>query len=177
MEYSISFCPGLTTDDITGHEWAHAYTEYTDGLIYQWQPGALNEASSDIFGETLDRINGRGTDTPNRPRTAGSCSARSAGVPPPSLTVNAPAAIAGSYGSLSTVLHPPLPLSVTATVAAASPADACTAVTGVRGKIALIDWAGGAVRLRHQDRQCGRGRRGRRDHRRGSHRAHWPDRI
>ena len=139
----ISFCPGLTTDDIAGHEWSHAYTEYTDGLIYQWQPGALNEASSDIFGETVDRINGRGTDTPNRPRTAGSCSARSAGVPPPSLTVNAPAAIAGSYGSLSTVLHPPLPLSVTATVAAASPADACTAVTGVRGKIALIDWAGG----------------------------------
>ena len=140
----ISFCPGFTTDDITAHEWSHAYTQYTDDLIYQWQPGALNEASSDIFGETVDHINGRGTDTPNRPRTAVSCSARSSGTPPPKLTVNSPAAIAGSYGSLSTLLHPTLPLTVTGTVAASSPADACTAVTGVKGKIALIDWAGGA---------------------------------
>jgi len=139
----ISFCPGFTTDDITAHEWSHAYTQYTDDLIYQWQPGALNEASSDIFGETVDQINGRGTDTPNRPRTTGSCSARSAGLPPPKLSVSSPATIAGSYGSLSTLLHPPLPLSVTGTVAATSPADACTAVTGVKGKIALIDWAGG----------------------------------
>jgi Zn-dependent metalloprotease len=140
----ISFCPGFTADDITAHEWSHAYTQYTDDLIYQWQPGALNEASSDIFGETVDRINGRGLDTPNRSRTAGSCSARSSGTPPPKLTVNSPAAIAGSYGSLSTVLHPTLPVSVTGAVAASSPADACTAVSGVKGKIALIDWAGGA---------------------------------
>ncbi len=42
------------------HEWGHAYTEYTDGLIYAWQPGALNEAASDIFGETVDLLNGRG---------------------------------------------------------------------------------------------------------------------
>jgi hypothetical protein len=28
----ISFCPGMTSDDVTGHEWAHAYTEYTHGL-------------------------------------------------------------------------------------------------------------------------------------------------
>ena len=140
----ISFCPGLTTDDITAHEWSHAYTQYTDDLIYQWQPGALNEASSDIFGETVDQINGRGGDTPNRRRTAASCSALSSGSPPPRFTVNSPAAIAGSYGSTATALRPALPLSVTGNVAAASPADACTAVTGVRGKIALIDWAGGA---------------------------------
>ncbi len=56
----ISFCTGLTTDDVTGHEWTHAYTQYTHNLIYQWQPGALNESYSDIFGETIDRINGRG---------------------------------------------------------------------------------------------------------------------
>ena len=66
----ISFCPGLTTDDVTGHEWGHAYTQYTHDLIYQWQPGALNESYSDIFGETIDRINGRGGDTPDDPRTA-----------------------------------------------------------------------------------------------------------
>ncbi len=139
----ISFCPGFTADDITAHEWSHAYTQYTDDLIYQWQPGALNEANSDIFGETVDRINGRGLDGPDKPRTTGSCSARSSGVPPPKLTVNSPAPIAGSYGSLSTLLHPPLPVTVTGAVAASSPADACTTVSGVKGKIALIDWAGG----------------------------------
>ena len=70
----ISFCPGLTTDDVTGHEWAHAYTEYTHGLIYAWQPGALNESYSDIWGETVDRINGRMTDTPFAERNADACS-------------------------------------------------------------------------------------------------------
>ncbi|MDX2418542.1 MAG: M4 family metallopeptidase, partial [Xanthomonadales bacterium] len=70
----ISFCPGLTTDDITGHEWGHAYTQYTNDLIYQWQSGALNESYSDIWGETVDLINGRGWDTPGGLRTEGSCS-------------------------------------------------------------------------------------------------------
>jgi Zn-dependent metalloprotease len=70
----ISFCNGLTNDDVTGHEWTHAYTEFTHNLIYAWQPGALNESYSDIFGETIDQINGRGTDTPNNPRTDGECS-------------------------------------------------------------------------------------------------------
>jgi Zn-dependent metalloprotease len=89
----ISFCPGLTTDDVTGHEWTHAYTQYTHNLIYQWQPGALNESYSDIFGETIDRINGRGGDTPNNPRTADSCSTFTP--LPPTVKINAPAAIAG----------------------------------------------------------------------------------
>ena len=53
----ISFCPGFTTDDVTGHEWGHAYTQYTHNLIYAWQPGALNESYSDIWGETVDHIN------------------------------------------------------------------------------------------------------------------------
>ncbi len=71
----ISFCPGLTTDDVTAHEWGHAYTQYTHGLIYAWQPGALNESYSDIWGETVDRINGRDDGCAVRPtRTADSCS-------------------------------------------------------------------------------------------------------
>jgi bacillolysin len=90
----ISFCPGTTTDDITAHEWGHAYTEYTHGLIYAWQPGALNEAYSDIWGETVDRINGRGGDTPDQARTAGACTASTP--LEPTLTVNAPGSIAGS---------------------------------------------------------------------------------
>jgi Zn-dependent metalloprotease len=89
----ISFCPGTTSDDVTAHEWSHAYTEYTDGLIYAWQPGALNEAASDIFGETVDRLNGRQTDSPDASRTAGSCSVFTS--LPPTVTVNSPAAIAG----------------------------------------------------------------------------------
>ncbi len=47
-----------TADDVVSHEWGHAYTEYNSGLIYQWQSGALNEAYSDVWGETLDQLNG-----------------------------------------------------------------------------------------------------------------------
>ena len=61
----ISFCPGTTSDDVTVHEWGHAYTQYTHDLIYQWQSGALNESYSDIWGETVDIMNGRQTDTPS----------------------------------------------------------------------------------------------------------------
>ena len=59
---TANFCPGVTSDDIVAHEWAHAYTEGTHDLIYAWQAGALNEAYSDIWGETADLLNGAGTD-------------------------------------------------------------------------------------------------------------------
>jgi len=52
------YCSGIATDDVVAHEWAHAYTQYTSGLVYGWQPGALNEAYSDIWGETVDLLNG-----------------------------------------------------------------------------------------------------------------------
>lgn len=78
----ISFCPGLTSDDITAHEWAHAYTEHTNNLIYQWQSGALNESYSDIWGDTVDRINGRDDiAAPDVARTDGSCSTFGSGTP------------------------------------------------------------------------------------------------
>src|SRR5262249_36129750 len=64
-----SFCGGTIADDVVGHEWSHAYTERTHGLIYQWQPGALNESYSDIFGEVVDLLNGRGTDAPGPRRS------------------------------------------------------------------------------------------------------------
>jgi bacillolysin len=54
---SANFCLGVGSDDVVGHEWAHAYTDYTSDLIYAWQSGALNEAYSDIWGETIDLIN------------------------------------------------------------------------------------------------------------------------
>ena len=56
---TTNYCDGVSSDDVVSHEWGHAYTEFTHGLIYQWQSGALNEAYSDVFGETLDLINGR----------------------------------------------------------------------------------------------------------------------
>lgn len=55
---STNYCPGFDADDVVSHEWSHAYTEYTHGLVYQYQSGALNEAYSDIFGEAYDLING-----------------------------------------------------------------------------------------------------------------------
>ena len=54
---TINFCDGTAADDIIGHEWAHAYTQYTNNLVYAWQSGAINEAYSDIWGETIDLLN------------------------------------------------------------------------------------------------------------------------
>ena len=56
---TTNYCDGVTSDDTVSHEWGHAYTEYTSGLVYQWQSGAMNEAYSDIWGETVDMINTR----------------------------------------------------------------------------------------------------------------------
>jgi Zn-dependent metalloprotease len=92
---TTNYCNGVTADDVVAHEWGHAYTEFTHGLIYQWQPGALNESYSDIWGETVDLINGRmdadeGDITAKRPD--GLCSTHSPAQP--LVTINAPADIA-----------------------------------------------------------------------------------
>lgn len=74
---STNFCTGYGTDDIVAHEWAHAYTEYSSNLIYAWQAGAMNEAFSDIWGETVDLLNTIGNDSgDNTPRTACASSIR-----------------------------------------------------------------------------------------------------
>ena len=72
---TTNYCDGVTSDDTVSHEWGHAYTEYTSGLVYQWQSGAMNEAYSDIWGETVDHINARFNEVPDGPRTVGQCSA------------------------------------------------------------------------------------------------------
>ncbi len=71
---STNYCDGLVTDDVVAHEWAHGYTQFTQGLIYAYQPGALNESFSDIFGEAVDLLNGAGLDEPGEVRSDGSCS-------------------------------------------------------------------------------------------------------
>jgi len=39
--------------DVIGHELTHGVTQYTAGLLYQGQPGALNESISDVFGSLV----------------------------------------------------------------------------------------------------------------------------
>ena len=141
----ISFCPGTTTDDITAHEWGHAYTEYTHGLIYAWQPGALNEAYSDIWGETVDRMNGRGGDTPDAARSDGVCTAFTPA--PPTVAILAPAAIAGPKEA-GTAAFGPASFSISGNVVVVNDgtgtlSDGCTSpfvnAAAVSGKIAFID--------------------------------------
>jgi len=63
------FYPGselaeLTVLDVCGHEFTHAVTEKTSDLVYQYEPGALNESFSDIFGAVIEFANqpdGRGS--------------------------------------------------------------------------------------------------------------------
>lgn len=72
---TANYCTGVAADDVVAHEWGHAYTEYTSGLIYQYQTGALNESYSDVWGETIDIINNYQDDGENlNVRTGTSCS-------------------------------------------------------------------------------------------------------
>lgn len=41
--------------DVLAHEFAHALTEHTAGLVYRDQPGALNESVSDVFAACLEQ--------------------------------------------------------------------------------------------------------------------------
>jgi Zn-dependent metalloprotease len=138
-----SYCNGLSGDGIVGHEWTHAYTRSTHDLIYQWQPGALNEAYSDIFGEVVDRLNGEGTDTPDITRSAGGCSTYG-GSPPPVLEVSAPAAVAGVYLAAGASFNPQGPVTASGPVVTVSdgvgtPSDACEALVGFpAGSLALV---------------------------------------
>jgi Zn-dependent metalloprotease len=142
--YKTSYCVGVASDETVGHEWTHAYGDFTHDLIGQWQPGALNESYADIFGELLDILNRRGLDEPSGLRDASSCSVFG-GQLMPSLTVHSPAAVAGDFGAVPAPNNPLPPWSVTAIFELANdgtdPAsDACEALTGFSpGRIALID--------------------------------------
>ena len=61
----MRFGDGFATDDVTGHEFTHAVTEFTSGLIYENQSGAINESLSDVFGEFIDLNNANGNDAAN----------------------------------------------------------------------------------------------------------------
>lgn len=59
-----TFSP-LTTIDVAGHEMTHGVTEYTANLTYANESGALNEATSDIFGAMVELRADGGTVTAN----------------------------------------------------------------------------------------------------------------
>ncbi len=46
---SLAGCP-----DVVAHEWGHAVTETTSGLVYQLESGALNESFSDMIGAAFE---------------------------------------------------------------------------------------------------------------------------
>ncbi|SDD92944.1 M4 family metallopeptidase [Nocardioides lianchengensis] len=101
---TTNYCSGVTSDDTVAHEWAHAYTEYTSGLVYQWQSGAMNEAYSDIWGETVDILNDRFNEGDDGTRTAGLCSQYTRGAV--GVRINAPAGIAGDCDSVPASFGP-----------------------------------------------------------------------
>jgi Zn-dependent metalloprotease len=143
---TTNYCNGVTSDDVVAHEWGHAYTQFTHDLIYQWQSGALNESYSDIWGETVDMLNGKGTDSPAPLRTVNACTTH---MPPvPQLTINSPASIAGTYAAGAAQFGPSLAVvSPTGNVVVADDgtapgSDACTSLVNgaaMNGNIALVD--------------------------------------
>lgn len=74
---SANYCTGTASDDVVAHEWGHAYTEYTSGLIYAWQSGAINEAYSDIWGETVDLLNDYMDEGENKEKLRSGCNSSS----------------------------------------------------------------------------------------------------
>jgi len=53
LSYGIAggaYRPFCAAQDIVGHEFTHGFTAHHSGLIYENQPGALNESMSDVFG-------------------------------------------------------------------------------------------------------------------------------
>ena len=55
---------GCVTDDTVGHEFTHGVTEAECNLDYYEESGAINESFSDMWGEWIDQVNGRGNDAP-----------------------------------------------------------------------------------------------------------------
>ena len=54
MHYGDGNGNPLTSIDVVGHEITHGVTNFTSDLVYAWEPGALNESFSDIFGTAIE---------------------------------------------------------------------------------------------------------------------------
>ncbi len=53
----------LTSIDVAAHEMTHGLTSHTAGLRYSGESGGLNEATSDIFGSTVEFFANNSSDT------------------------------------------------------------------------------------------------------------------
>lgn len=60
---AIVFGDFWAVDDVVAHEYTHKVTAFESGLIYTNISGAINESLSDVWGEFIDQVNGRATDT------------------------------------------------------------------------------------------------------------------
>ena len=150
---TTNYCDGVTSDDVVAHEWGHAYTEYTSGLIYQYQSGALNESYSDVWGETLDLVNDREDEDEGDltvKRADGTCDPTAPARLQVSIT--APASVAGPCTAAAAGFGPAFGTTpVTPKVVVAqdavnatgpSPTDGCTAFTNaadIAGNYAFAD--------------------------------------
>ncbi|HEY7659829.1 MAG TPA: M4 family metallopeptidase [Actinomycetota bacterium] len=143
---TTNYCNGVTSDDVVAHEWGHAYTQFTHNLIYQWQSGALNESYSDIWGETVDVINGEGTDTPNPLRPEGGCTSHS--LLRNYVIINSPGSLAGFCNAGAAAFGPALDETgvtgdvVLADDGVAPTTNACEPIVNgaeIAGNIALVD--------------------------------------
>ena len=130
----VEACPGLATHDVMAHEWAHFLTYATNGLIYRWQSGALNESFSDVWGEALDQLTqlpatSVDLDDPAPPRSDGTCS--SMAPPPTALTVLSPTFLAGPQPSAAAFYGPTVTITISGSLAPAldgagpDPNDGC----------------------------------------------------
>ncbi len=139
------FCQSTASDDVVAHEWTHAYTDYTHDLIYQWQPGALNESYSDIFGEIVDQLNGVGTDSGGSLRAVATCSALTGG-DQPLLVIQEPPEVAGEPPVSGAQFNPMPPWSVQGELELVNdggdrPHDGCQELIDFTpGKVALLEF-------------------------------------
>jgi hypothetical protein len=58
----MMFGAGNVQDDVAAHELTHGVTDFESQFLYIFQSGALSEMVSDVFGEFVDLVNGRGND-------------------------------------------------------------------------------------------------------------------
>lgn len=142
----VYFCPGVTGRDSVAHEWGHAYTQFMANLVYEWQSGALNEAYSDIWGETVDLISDPGKYPRTIKRTAEDCSKYADSLQKITsqrigeLKVTYPSNIAGAKQSFAASFGPIINTVFPGEIVATSPLNGCGAISGdLKGKIALID--------------------------------------
>ncbi len=141
---ATNFCFAMVADDVVSHEWTHAYTQFTHGLIYAYQPGALNESYSDIFGELVDLLNDDGLDEPGPARTEGACSTFGGEITSPHVTVHSPESLAGTFWA-SGGFNPDPPWNVRGEIelvddGVGNTSDACEPLVGFTpGRIALME--------------------------------------